>query len=122
MMLAFMGFSFYLYHPFIRQVKKKNSSTGKAFYQYQLLQAARVGEKVKHQNILYRGSDHDWRNIVRIMNTQTVQELLLPIEKRKISIVKPSRPIKEALDISPGYKNQVNDTSKEKICSVPLIL
>lgn len=42
---------------FIRQVKKKNAATGKVFYQYQLLQAARVGGKVKHQNILYLGSE-----------------------------------------------------------------
>lgn len=42
---------------FIRQVKKKNSSSGKTFFQYQLLQAARIGGKVKHQNVLYLGSE-----------------------------------------------------------------
>lgn len=47
----------YLCHMFIRQVKKKNSSSGKTFYQYQLLQAARIGGKVKHQNVLYLGSE-----------------------------------------------------------------
>lgn len=42
---------------FIRQVKKKNTSGGKTFYQYQLVQASRVNGKVKQRNILYLGSD-----------------------------------------------------------------
>lgn len=57
MVLATFRPFFYLAHMFIRQVKKKNSSSGKVFYQYQLLQAARIEGKVKHQNILYLGSD-----------------------------------------------------------------
>lgn len=57
-----MGFAclkpfFYLWDMFIRQVKKKNSATGKTFFQYQLLQAARIDGKVKHQNVLYLGSE-----------------------------------------------------------------
>lgn len=42
---------------FIRQVKKKNSKTGKTFYQYQLVQASRVNDKVKQQSLLYLGSE-----------------------------------------------------------------
>lgn len=59
---------------------------------YQLVNTIRYMLKAK-------GINHDWRNIVRIMNTQTIQELLLPTQTRKISLVKPSRPIKEVLDI-----------------------
>ncbi len=59
---------------------------------YQLVNTIRYMLKAK-------GINYDWRNIVRIMNTQTIQELLLPTETRKISLVKPSRPIREALDI-----------------------
>ncbi len=42
---------------FIRQVKKQRSSTSKVFYQYTLVQAARVNGKVKQRSILYLGSD-----------------------------------------------------------------
>lgn len=42
---------------FIRQVKKKNSKSGKTFFQYQLVQAARIDGKVKQQAILYLGSE-----------------------------------------------------------------
>jgi transposase len=59
---------------------------------YQLVNTIRYMLKEK-------GIKHDWKNIVRIMNTQTIQELLLPTETRKISLVKPSRPIKEVLEI-----------------------
>ena len=42
---------------------------------------------------------HDWNNIVRIMNTQTIQTLLLPTDKKNIHLRKPARPIKEVLQI-----------------------
>ena len=42
---------------FIRQVKKKNSKSGKTFFQYQLAQASRIEGKVKQQSILYLGSE-----------------------------------------------------------------
>lgn len=46
-----------------------------------------------------KGINHDWRNIVRIMNTQTIQSIILNAETKKICIRKPSKPIQEALDI-----------------------
>ena len=42
---------------FIRQVKKQRSKNSKLFYQYTLVQAARVDGKVKQRSILYLGSD-----------------------------------------------------------------
>jgi transposase len=42
---------------FIRQVKKKNAKDGKTFFQYQLVQASRIGGKVKQQALLYLGSE-----------------------------------------------------------------
>lgn len=45
------------------------------------------------------GIHDDWKNIRRIMSTQTLQTIVLPAEKKNISIEKPSRPIKEALAI-----------------------
>lgn len=57
---------------------------------YQLVNTIRYMLKEK-------GINHDWKNIVRIMGTQTIQSLILPTETKKISLTKPSRPIKEAL-------------------------
>ncbi len=47
---------------FIRQVKKKNAKKGKAFYQYQLVQASRIDGKVKQNQILYLGSENELNN------------------------------------------------------------
>lgn len=74
---------------------------------YQLVNTIRYMLKAK-------GINHDWRNIVRIMNTQTIQELLLPTETRKISLVKPSRPIKEALDIYQATNTKSMIPTKKK--------
>ena len=38
---------------------------------------------------------HDWTNIVRIMNTQTIQTIELPTDKKKIHLRKPSKPIEQ---------------------------
>lgn len=58
---------------FIRQVKKQRSSTSKVFYQYTLVQAARVNGKVKQRSILYLGSDKLLENED---NRKTVLEIL----------------------------------------------
>ena len=42
---------------------------------------------------------HDWKNIVRIMNTQTIQNIVLPTETKTIHFRKPSKPIKQVQDI-----------------------
>ena len=42
---------------FIREVKKQRSKTSKIFYQYNLVQAARINGKVRQRVILYLGSD-----------------------------------------------------------------
>lgn len=57
MVLAYFGSACYLWHMFIREVKKKNTSTGRTFHQYQLVQASRIEGKVRQRNILYLGSD-----------------------------------------------------------------
>ncbi len=43
--------------------------------------------------------NYDWNNIVRIMSSQTIQDLISPTETKTISLTKPSRPISEALKI-----------------------
>ena len=58
---------------FIRQVKKQRSNTSKVFYQYTLVQAARINGKVKQRSILYLGSDKLLENED---NRKTVLEIL----------------------------------------------
>ena len=57
MMLVWFIISPYIASMFIRQVKKKNTKSGKIFFQYQLAQASRIEGKVKQQSILYLGSE-----------------------------------------------------------------
>jgi len=57
MVLVYYIFPAYIAAMFIRQVKKKNSKSGKTFFQYQLAQASRIEGKVKQQSILYLGSE-----------------------------------------------------------------
>jgi transposase len=45
------------------------------------------------------GINHEWKNIVRIMNTQTIQSILCNAETKTICIRKPSNPIREVQDI-----------------------
>jgi transposase len=59
---------------------------------YQLVNTIRCMLKEK-------GLHYDWKNIVRIMNTQTIQTLVLPTDKKTIHLRKPAKPIKEARDI-----------------------
>jgi hypothetical protein len=47
---------------FIREVKKQRSKNSQVFYQYNLVQAARVDGKVKQRVILYLGSDQSMRD------------------------------------------------------------
>ncbi len=60
------------------------------------------------------GINHDWREIVRIMNTQTIQSILCNTETKTICIRKPSNPIKEALDIykATSTKSRIPDKKK----------
>ena len=45
------------------------------------------------------GLHHNWQNVLRIMNTQTIQTLELPTDKKMIHLRKPSKPIKEVQEI-----------------------
>ena len=60
------------------------------------------------------GITSDWRNIVRIMNTQSIQSIIFNNETKKFCVRKPSKPIKEALDIyqATNTKSMVPDKKK----------
>ncbi len=46
-----------------------------------------------------KGIRHDWRNILRIMSTHTIQTLELPTDKKSIHLRKPAKPIEEVQQI-----------------------
>lgn len=62
---------------FIRQVKKRRSKSSKTFYQYNLVQAERIGGKVKQRVILYLGSDP-------LLRDKASRDTVLAILKSKI--------------------------------------
>lgn len=74
---------------------------------YQLVNTIRYMLREKEIN-------HDWKNIVRIMSTQTIQSLLLPTETKKINLIKPSRPINEALSIYQATNTKSMIPAKKK--------
>jgi len=64
---------------------------------YQLVNTIR--HMLKLENI-----NHDWKNIVRIISTQTIQTVVLPTDKKVIHLRQPSKPIKEAKQIYDAAK------------------
>ena len=74
---------------------------------YQLVNTIRYMLKEK-------GIHHDWQNIVRIMNTQTIQSMILPTQTKTICLEKPSRPIKEALEIYQATNTKSTIPAKKK--------
>jgi transposase len=78
-----------------------------AILAYQLVNTIRYMLKKNEIN-------HEWKNIVRIMNTQTIQSILCNTETKTICIRKPSNPIKEALDIykATSTKSRIPDKKK----------
>lgn len=65
---------------------------------YQTILAYQLVNTIRHM-LKEKGIHHDWTNVVRIMNTQTVQTLELPTDTKQIHLRKPSRPIKEVQQI-----------------------
>jgi len=59
---------------------------------YQLVNTIR--HMLKQENI-----NLDWKNIVRIMSTQTIQTVVLPTDKKVIHLRKPAKPIEEVKQI-----------------------
>lgn len=80
---------------------------------YLTLLAYQLVNTIRHM-LKAKGKKHDWRNIVRIMSSQTIQALLLPMETKTISLVKPSRPIKEALEIYQATNTKSMIPAKKK--------
>ena len=59
---------------------------------YLTILAYQLVNTIRHM-LKSQGIDHDWSNIVRIMNTQTIQTIHLPTDKKNIQLTIPSNPI-----------------------------
>jgi hypothetical protein len=46
-----------------------------------------------------KGINHSWTNIIRVMNTQSLQEIVLPMKTKTLRITSSSKPIQSALEI-----------------------
>ena len=46
-----------------------------------------------------KGIHHHWNNILRIMNTHTLQTVVLPTKTKVINVRTPSKPIEQAQQI-----------------------
>lgn len=65
---------------------------------YQTILAYQLVNTIRHM-LKSKGIHHDWTNVVRIMNTHTIQTLELPTDKKEIHLRKPGKPIKEVQQI-----------------------
>lgn len=59
---------------------------------YLTILAYQLVNTIRHM-LKSKGINHDWKNIVRIMSTQTIQTVELPTDKKTIHLRKPSKPI-----------------------------
>ena len=65
---------------------------------YQTILAYQLVNTIRYM-LKEQGIHHDWKNIVRIMNTQTIQTIELPTDTKTIHLRKPSKPINQVADI-----------------------
>ena len=65
---------------------------------YLTMRAYQLVNTIRHM-LKEEGIHHDWKNIVRIMNTQVIQTIILPTDKKTIHLRKPSKPIEQARQI-----------------------
>jgi hypothetical protein len=54
--LSLLGFYAYISRMFVKQIKKKNKNSDKQYVYYRLVHTYKIGNKVRHQNILSLGS------------------------------------------------------------------
>ena len=65
---------------------------------YLTILAYQLVNTIRHM-LKEKGINYDWKNIIRIMATQTIQTIELPMKKKAVHIRKPSKPINEVMEI-----------------------
>lgn len=65
---------------------------------YQTILAYQLVNTIRHM-LKQKDIHYDWKNVVRIMSTQTIQTIVLPTDKKTIHLRKPSNPIQAVQEI-----------------------
>lgn len=82
---------------------------------YLTILAYQLVNTIRHM-LKQKGIKHDWKNIVRIMSTQTIQTVKLPTDKKNIHLRKPAKPINEVKEIYNATQcNQTQKTIKKYV-------
>ena len=92
----------------IRPIHHQNDERIEAHI-YLTMLAYQLVNTIRHM-LKEKGIHHDWKNIVRIMNTQIIQTIVLPTDKKTIHLRKPSKPIQQAQQIYAA--TQCSETQK----------
>ncbi|MFT6811202.1 MAG: DhnA family fructose-bisphosphate aldolase class Ia, partial [Saprospiraceae bacterium] len=58
--------------------------------------------------------NYDWKNILRILNTHTIQTVILPTDKKVIHLRIPSKPIEQAQKIYHAAQCSQTQTATKK--------
>ena len=96
----------------IRPIHHQNDCRIKAHI-YQTILAYQLVNTIRHY--LKKSNIHyDWQNILRIMNTQTIQTIVLPTDKKTIHLRKPSKPIDQAQKIYKATNCEKQYPAKKK--------
>lgn len=80
---------------------------------YLTILAYQLVNTIRHM-LKTQGISHDWKNIVRIMSTQTIQTIELPTNKKNIHLRKPSTPIEQVREIYKATKCEQTQTAVKK--------
>ena len=80
---------------------------------YQTILAYQLVNTIRHM-LKQQGINHDWKNIVRIMSTQTIQTIELPTDKKTIHLRKPSKPIEQVQQIYKATNCKETQTAIKK--------
>ena len=80
---------------------------------YLTILAYQLVNTIRHM-LKTNGINHDWKNIVRIMNTHTIQTVVLPTDKKNIHLRKPAKPIKEVKQIYDAANCKISQMAVKK--------
>jgi len=80
---------------------------------YQTILAYQLVNTIRHM-LKEKEINHSWTNIVRIMNTQSLQDVVVPLKTRTLKITSSSKPINKALQIykATNTKSAINRKQK----------
>ena len=80
---------------------------------YLTLLAFQLVNTIRHM-LKEKGINHDWNNILRIMNTHTIQTIILPTDKKVIHLRKPAKPMKEVQQIYEATNSKKSQMAVKK--------